>query len=301
MQGKVRIRIEGVMPERALLRLRRAEIKLFSVKKREKTAIEAIAWQKDLVKIFAIYPKVCYTIHTGSAYSVRVLGEVGVLKYFVWAKRRVGFLLGALCFAIGSLYTDTLVLGVELVGSNVYVRESLAVLEEHGIRVGLPYRKGKEDSVCSKLLSLRGVEFCSVQKSGLYVRVELRVSDEFPVPVRAGAYTVQHSGQILGMTVLSGTPLKTTGDTVQAGETLVGDYFVTPSGEQVKTEVVARAVIACTYEAIVEAEDEDCAFAVAYLLAGIGENDNLTEKSVTPANGGYAVKLSYTAVESFNL
>ncbi len=299
--GKVRIRIEGVMPERALLKLRRAEIQLFSIQKRDKTTLDCTAWQKDLVKIFAIYPKVCYNIDKHSTYTVRVLGERGALKYVRKAKCRAGFLLGALCFCIGSLYLDTLVLGVEFVGTSVYARETLEVLEKSGIRAFAPYKRGEEDGVCSKLLTLRGVEFCSVQKSGLYVRVEMRMGEEMPMPVRAGAYTSGHTGTLLAVTALSGTPVRAVGDHVQKGEILIEDCLVTPSGERIRADVVGRAVIDCVYEAIIEAEDETQAFASAYLSAGLGENDTLTERTVTAIGNGFAVRMRYTAVESFNL
>ena len=299
--GKFRIRIEGIMPERALLRIRRAGIKLFSVRKASQTALDCTVYKKDLEKIFAIYPKVCYTISGHSAYCVRILGEVGILKYATWIKRRAVFLLGALGFCIGSLYVDTLVFDVEFVGTSVYARETLATLEECGVRMGLPYRRGKEDLISAKLLSLRGVEFCSVKKDGLYVCVEMRLSEEMPVPIRAGAYTAEHAGEILSITALRGTALKQAGESVQKGETLIADYFTATDGEKVRVDVVGRAVIACIYEAVVEAETEEEAFATAYLSADIGEKDTLIETSLSPMQNGFCVRLRYTAVESFNL
>lgn len=299
--GKVRIRIEGIMPERALLRLRRAGIKLFGIRKKDKGAITLTVQKKELEKVFAIYPKTCYNIDGNSAYSVRVLGETGLLKCVTWAKRRAGFLLGALCFCIGSLYLDTLVMDVEFVGTNVYAREALAVLEENGIRAFAPYKRGKEDEVCSKLLTLRGVEFCSVKKSGLYVRVEMRIGEEMPVPIRVGAYVCQHTGTIRSVTALRGTLLKQAGERVQKGEKVIDNRFTTPSGITQEVDAVGRAVIDCVYEAVIETEDEERAFATAYLSAGIGEMDTLTETTVTPIQNGFAVKLCYTAVESFNL
>lgn len=289
------------MPERALLRLRREGIPLFGIKKKSKTELDCSVRKREIEKVFAIYPKVCYNMDGKSTYAVRVLGAVGLAKPIDWAKRRLGFLLGALGFCIGSLYVNTLVFGVEFVGSHVYAREAVAVLEEYGVRAWIPYKRGNEDLMCSKLLALRGVEFCSVQKSGLYIRVEMRLSDEMPVPVRAGAYKAVHTGVVTEITALRGTPLKNVGDSVKKGEILIADYFTTVSGETVRVDAVGRACIACVYEAVIPVETEEEAFASAYLSAGIGDSDTLTEKTVTPAKNGFAVRLVYRAVESFNL
>ena len=63
-----RILLEGWMPERALLRLRRAEIPLFNVRKVAKNRILFCVKREDVEKIFAIYPNMCYNNSTTSAY-----------------------------------------------------------------------------------------------------------------------------------------------------------------------------------------------------------------------------------------
>ena len=100
---KTRIRITGIMPERALLRIRRTGAPLYSVRKETPTSLVCIVRKKDLEKIFAIYPKVCYTIYGQSPYAVQTLGDVGVWKWLGWAKRRVGFILGAMLWQLDSL------------------------------------------------------------------------------------------------------------------------------------------------------------------------------------------------------
>ena len=59
---KVRLQLTGIMPQRALLRLRRAQIPLFSVTKTDEKTLRFCVWKKDEEKVFAIYPKVCYNI-----------------------------------------------------------------------------------------------------------------------------------------------------------------------------------------------------------------------------------------------
>ena len=60
-RGKEKILLEGLMPERALLRLRRAGIAVYNVQKIKKNRIVFLIKKKDSEKVFAIYPKMCYS------------------------------------------------------------------------------------------------------------------------------------------------------------------------------------------------------------------------------------------------
>ena len=109
------------------------------------------------------------------------------------------------------------------------------------------------------------------------------------------------TGEIVAITALRGTPLKKIGEKITAGEILVEDSFSTESGGQVRVEIIARVQIACVYEALVCAEDEESAFAKAYLTIG-ADGVELKEKSVLPAeNNTYQVRLVYEAVQTMNL
>ncbi|MBQ3220634.1 MAG: sporulation protein YqfD [Clostridia bacterium] len=296
-----RIEIEGFMPERALLKLKRAGIPLFEVKKTQKNRILLSVNKKDIEKVFAIYPKVCYNNNGYIPYTARSLGETGVGKPLSWAKKRAGFLLGGLLFCCATLFFDSFTFGVSFVGSSVYEREARQALESYGIKPFARYASGNEDLVCSKLLALDGVEFCSVQKKGLWVRVEMRLGDTVRLQLIGGDMRARHTGEILSITALRGTPLKKAGDTVQAGDTLVGGWFSIEEGEQVSVEPIARASIKCVHEGEYEAEDAESAFARAYLALGLEEDCKVTEKTVEKRENGFFVRIAYTAVESVNL
>ena len=299
-ENKQPLLIEGMMPERALLRLKRAGIPVYDAKKCEKNQILFYVNRKDSEKVFAIYPNVCYNNSINSAYFVRKAESVGIWKYIERAKRRVGLLLGGLVCMLLVLLSDPLVFEIEFTGTNIYAREARAALEEAGIRPFAPYEKGKEDLVCAKLLAIDDVEFCSVQKIGHRVVVEMRTSP-FPTrDVKTGVMQAQRGGKIIAMTVLRGSPLKKIGDTVQAGESLVGDWFEGVDGGQVRVEIIARVRIACTWEGMVEATSAEEAFAKAYLELGL-QDAALTGKEITENNGLYHVAICYEWVERWNL
>ena len=295
-----RIAIEGIMPERALLKLRRAGIAVYNVKKPQKSRILFSVKKKDIEKVFAIYPKVCYNNSVYSPYTATHLGAEGVGRWIEFAKKRSCFLLGATLFCAVTLFSDSLVFGVEFVGSSVYKREACELLETHGIKPFSRYDNREIDSVCSKLLTLDGVEFCSIKKSGARVLVEMRLDATPQKPFEKGDLVARHTGEILSITALRGTPLKKKGDGVRIGETLVGGWFSSIEGEQVRVEPIARASIACVYEAQIEAEDEECAFASAYLALDLSDFDEISKREITPKDGGYFVRIEYTAIEKIN-
>ena len=300
---KLRDRLElyGTMPERATLRLRRAGIPLYDMEKPRKDCLRFTVSKRDVDKVFAIYPKSVYQGNGYTPYSVRSLGKRGVGRYVEFARGRVGFLLGAGLFAIATLYADSLVFGVDFSASSVYQREARAVLEEYGIKPFSVYERGKEDLICSKILSLNGVEFCSVKKSGLRVVVEMRLGDSPKTTYQTGDMYATREGKLLSITALKGTVVKRVGDSVLIGEPLVGAWTESADGIRRETEVIARASIACTYACEIQTADEKEAFAIAYMQAGLTQEDRIDGVETVAIANGYQVKIEYVAIESFNL
>lgn len=297
-----RIQIEGLMPQRALLRLRRAGIPLYRIQKTQNNRICLQVERKDLAKVFSLYPQSLEGQTAYHPYTVKRLGGVGLAKTVDFCKNRLGFVLGGLLFCVTTLAADSFVFGVELVGSQEYRREVMQALEENGVDLFAPYKAGKEDLVTAKLLSLDYVEFCSVQKVGNRVRVEIRTSPFATNVLKKGSMQAKHSGELISLTVLKGTAVKKVGDKVTAGETLVQDVLTTQEGEQVRVEAIARARISCVYEGVYEdVETEEEAFAKAYLSLALGEKDELTSKQITQTEKGFHVKITYLVTESINL
>ncbi len=299
---RVQIAIEGIMPERALLKLKRAQIPLYDVKKTQKNRILFSTRKKDSEKVFAIFPNVCYNRSDTSPYIAQKVGEKGIGKLVKTLKNRMGLVLGGLLFCVLTLQADAFVFGIEWVGSTVYMREAQIALMQNGIRLFRPYAKGNEDLVCAELLQCDGVSFCSVQKDGLRVRVEMQLSPFTNVTWAQGDMFIAYTGTLKALTVLKGTPLKKVGDEVKSGEKLVGAW-ITGEGEQTKsTHVVARAAVACTYEEEVQAEDGESAFAQAYLALGLTDTDTIQTVEITPMEqeNAFHVKIQFTVVRTMN-
>ncbi len=296
-----RLLLEGLMPERALLRLKRADIAVYNVKKLQKNQILLSVKKKDSEKVFAIYPDVCYNIAAYSPYTVRKIGSEGLGRYVEKLKRRVGLLLGGLLFFITILFLNPFAFGVDFVGTDVYRREVFAVLEGNGIKPFAPFDEKKKDLVCAEILAIDDVEFCSVKKDGFRIIVEIRTSPFISPKIEKGGLTAKHTGILISVATLKGTPLKKVGEEVRLGETIVGDWFEKADGEKVSVEAVARAKIACVYEGLILAASKEEAFAKAYLLTELSESDRIESFSLEKQGKGYYVKIAYTAVEKINL
>lgn len=297
---KVCFELQGGMPQRALLRLRREKIPLYNIVKTSANTLRFRVWKKDEKKVFAIYPNVCYNIDGYTPYTVKKLGAVGFGKAVESARKRVGFCIGILLFCMITAFSSDYVFGVEFTASSVYAREAYIAMEECGIALGKRYDNKNADLFCAKMLALDGVEFCSIKKAGLKLRVDVRMSPVKTEYFQTGAMRAKHTGTLIAFTVLRGAPLKQIGEEVTAGEVLVGDWFSTEEGGQVRVELIARARIACTYEEKIETENEEDAFAQAYLNAGLENVEDIHEKRVEKTDGGYLVTLRYDVVESMN-
>ena len=291
-----RFLLEGNMPERALLRLRRERIPLYRVQKTANNRILFSVRRQDRERVLTLYPQ------TGEqAYRVRHLATEGVGKYLSSARKRIGLVLGGVLCVVLVAVSQSFVLAVEFVGSECYQRDALQVLDEVGIRKFSPYKKGQEDMVCAKLLALDGVEFCSLKKTGNRLAVEIRLSPFPTMQTERGNMQAKHEGVVQAITVLRGTPLKKAGESVRMGETLVGDYFTTEDGGQVRVEIIARVCIACVWDGEIEAETEEEAFAKAYLALGLTDLDTLQQTKIENNGKTYRVQMTYQAIETINL
>ncbi len=240
--------VEGLMPERAIDRLQKGGICVFSVKKIEKKQILFCINKKDLEKAFAIYPNMCYNNNRGSVYSFTRVGALDTRARKIVRQRLLAVCLGICCFFLLLGGFAPFVFRIETVGATVYKRETLEILKENGIFLYSRYPENKENAVCSKILELDGVEFCSLQKRGNTVFVEIRTNVFSSARRSEGDLISPCDGVVENAVTLGGTLLKKSGEKVLAGEKLVGEYFINGEGESAsvtKTPVVAKVKLVC--------------------------------------------------------
>ena len=82
--------IDGVFPERALIRLKKEKIPLFNVKKFEKNRILFSIKRKHTEKVFAIYQNLWYNEMGEDVYTLKKVGGNVWFNLFEKIKRRIG-------------------------------------------------------------------------------------------------------------------------------------------------------------------------------------------------------------------
>lgn len=260
------LQVEAIAPFRALDKLVKRGISVYDVQKIGPTCLKFCVKSKETEKVFAIF--------RGSCYTVTKIGGVRLKRAADALLRRPGIAAGillsfALCIA-GNLF----VLDIRVEGSGArYGERAVEILRESGVSLFAPYRGENASAARAELLSLPGIVFAEVDKSGCVVTVTLEESEETPLPARENVLKASSAGVVEDITVLRGTALVKAGDTVEEGQTLVGGFFETEAGERKETFAVARASILHSYtgEFASDEESEDAlrrAVASANMIAG---------------------------------
>ena len=298
MDVKERWLVEGLMPERALDRLQKAGIPLFKAKKIKKNGIVFHIMKKDMEKAFAIYPNMCYNNIRGSVYTFTRVGAPTTRERNVKRIRTLGILLGICAFLAFSLASTKLIFKVEFLGATVYKREILAILKESDVQVFRIYEKGREEEFLPKILSLDGVEFCSVQKKGNTLRVEIRQTPLPQLKREQGDLIAPKNCVLQSAVALSGTTLKKTGDEIKEGESIVGGFFINADQSKTQIEVVAKAKLLCVEQFLLEDEQNATAQAVLFVESLGGE---ICSIDVEEIENGVIATIKYTLVIKKNM
>ncbi len=274
----VRMEISGIAPLRALEKLSAAGIRARDVRKEGVARLNFCVKSKETEKIFAIFARSCYTVTRKES--------VGLTRLAAFLRRRPGIPAGGLAAVALAASSNLFVLRICVTGSAArYAERAEEILAEAGLSPFSLYSEGAAEAAEAALLTLPGVVFASVGKEGCVLTVTLEESAEAPAPAQKASLAAPRSGVIEELTVLRGTPLVAEGDSVAAGQTLVGGYFLTEAGEQRQTPAVARCSLLCTYEAE---------------FVGAADSEQFRARSVAAARlraGGELVSSSYTVRE----
>ncbi len=270
--GRARVKLLSLSPERALDKLAREHITVYSAQKTGKNALCFEVARKDLEKVFAILQGSCYNI-----VEVRDRGLASVYKKCL---AHVGLLVGALLFALCVLCFQSRVLRIEVVGSGAYYeREVTDTLSRGGIKP-LSALPRNLTPFTAEILSLPNVGFCELRFSGGVLTVEVQVGEEnSPLPCEPLLAPV--AGRVEELVVLRGSPCVSVGEEVRQGQT-VAEPFALYGEERRQVVVIARVKLSYPVNARYTGTEEE---ARAQALLDFGEG----EFEFSPAEDGFAV------------
>ncbi len=234
------LEVEGIAPFRALDKLAKRGIFVFGVRKLSPTRLKIRVKSKETQKVFAIFRGSCYTVTKAKNESLARLVSA--------AAKRPGAVIAAAVFAALVALGSSFVFRIDVVGSAAYRRTAAEeCLARAGVRPFRLYNAAAAEEAEDSLLSLPGVVFAEVKKSGTVVTVTLEEEEEIPPPVYEKSLYAPCAGVVEELVVLRGTALVVAGDTVAEGQELAGGFYLTESGERFETFAVARCVIVKTH------------------------------------------------------
>ncbi len=283
-------------PETALKKLSAAQIEVFWLKK-EGARTTFCVKDNNLKKVFAIFSRPCYNI------CVIKYGAASTLLRGLL--RRWAFVAGGVLFAAAAALSQLFVLNVEVTGSGAYLAPQVeALLSEHGCRVGSVWR-GASPAAVSAILSLPSVVFCTVQKEGSTVTVDVECAEGQKHESASSPLLAPADGVLKELVVVCGTPAAAEGEQVESGQKLILPYTEDAEGVRTPCLPVGRAEVEVRAEVCTRAEEESDS-ALANALAAVrlySEGAEVTSYTVKRADDGviYVVAFTYTASAAVNM
>ena len=284
-------------PSTALNKLSRAHVPVYDCRRSGAFFIFGVR-DKYVKKVFAIFAHPCYNV------TVKQSGALSRLKQF--AAKRAFLFVGAALFVACACLSDGFILKIEVTGSGAYLRQAvLGIVREAGLGEGSVFRANNKLSIIPQVLSLPNVTFCSVQKSGSVLYIDVECEEESASRASYSPLVADRDGVVRAVVAICGTPAVSAGDSVAAGDVLIAAYSAVNS-QKVPCLAVGYARLECTAQINCFAEEESeqnlqQAFASALLYAGEGEIIWQTYTVRTVADGViYSVDFAYTHTVSIN-
>ena len=285
MLGKTQLTIDSLSSEQALYKLARENIPVFSAYKSGKNQITFTVATKDLEKVFAILPALCYNVK-----KVRYRGLSLLYKKCLGG---IGLIVGAALFCLTVLSAQNRVLKIEVVGSGAYYKEQvLSVLESGGVKK-LSAKPENTALLSAEILGFPNVNYCAISCEGGILTVEVRVGEEHDV-LQKEPLLSPAAGVVEELLVVRGTARVAVGDTVEAGQLLVEGVAL--YGEQQREVIViARVKISFSVAELFSGSEEE-ARASAYIKYG-----ELFNVQAEQADGGFFITGTAFAEAQMNL
>ena len=219
LRGSVRLEVSGAFPERFLNLCAQRGIVFWNVEWLEATRLRLTVTRQGSGPARALGDKVLCTV---------VPAEQSGVPFFLGRfRRRYALLVGLALSLTAVCVLSQFVLTIEVEGNEaVSTAEILTELRRQGLRPGV-YGPGLDEGTISSaaLLGLPELAWMSVNLHG--TRAEVLVREAVPAPEvddeeQVGSIVARSSGIVTHIEPLSGEALVAQGDTVLAGEVLIG-------------------------------------------------------------------------------
>lgn len=284
-------------PESALNKLTRANIPVYRLKKRG-TKLYLSVNREYIEKVFAIFGRPCY--------NIRIRRKSKSMRFAAFFRRRVGLFIGAAVFIAATVFSQNVVFKIKITGSGSYLKpQVLAVANECGVKEWSLCKSADTPLLQAKILALPGVNFCSVQREGAYLIIDVRTEESDYSLATSEPLLSPADGVIRRIVTVCGTQLKQEGESVKKGETLIGTYTLSEDGESSPCMAVGFAEICVTYDISLYYDKESDKNREDALSSTALYSENVIEKSVKVKSHGegvvYEVNFTYLVTATVNM
>jgi hypothetical protein len=284
--------VEGVVK-----RLSRANIPFLNAKTQGKCVTFQVS-DEYVKKVFAIFAHPCYNIN--------IISKSGKSKIVWFALNRMGLLLGLAVFLTSTLLSNVFVLKVQVTGSGSYLSDRVkSIIGECGLTVGDYYKKLDVPLARSKIMALPNVTFCSIQRSGSALIVDVQAQSDYSASLNSASLICDVEGVVTKVVAICGTPLVQQGDKVQKGQKLIGAYAVAEDGSTTNSIACGFVAIECVAQlcvAVPSDSQEDRAMALKSPLL-YAESVQITGCTARTTGEGvnYLIDFTYCHILSINM
>ncbi|MCD7728411.1 MAG: sporulation protein YqfD [Clostridia bacterium] len=284
-------------PVQALNKLKRADIPVYNCKKNGAYFTFEVP-DNYIKKVFAIFVHPCYNV------TVKQKSVKKKLLFFLSARPCI--VAGAAVFAACAVLANCLVLKINVTGSGSYLKnEVLAIACSYGVNAFSFYNGTDEPAICSQVMALPSVTFCSLHKSGSVLYIDVQVQEESGAKADYSDMYSDVSGTVNKITAVCGTPLVSAGDNVAKGDMLIGAYYLSgddkiPCLAVGYAKITSSASVSMFYDCESE-QNRQAAYAATLLYA---EDERVLSRGITVktvADGViYTVDFTYLHTISIN-
>lgn len=235
--NRVKIFLHGVNIGRVFKACRDENIELFNINRTDYKNIEFEVQSKNKKKLEIIAQKNNYQISTNKGY--------GISKYWHFLLARIGIFAGIILFVLINIFANFFVWDIKIYGTeNVQNQEILALLGQKNIKKGAIISKIAPEDVESTITNnIEKVSMCSVIKKGTTLIINIKekmLASEIKNINGNGDIVAETNLTITEMDVVSGTALKSVGDSVKAGDVIVAGYILDTSGNKISCNANAK-------------------------------------------------------------
>lgn len=230
--------IKGLNLDRFINIARKKGVALYDIKKFSVKRMQIAVNLSDSEKFFAIAKELCY--------NIRKIRHKGVGYPFYYLIKNFGLVIGAIIFIAVAVFFNDLVFETTFVGSGkIYSREASEYLQSVGVKEYSRFSDIDLKTLGEGLLkSNEHLSFVSCKKKGNRLEVQLVLSQDKVKTLSGDVYELKTEvdGVIEKIKVYRGTALYSVGDSVKAGDVIVGG-FAEIKEQTVKINVIASVTM----------------------------------------------------------